>query len=245
MWGRFAILLIASAVALVPVAVVVWRAFEFGPGGVAAILRGPALAWFGNSLAVTGATVVVSLVVAAPAAYVLSRGRSRLVDGYSLVVFALQSFPVFLAVVPLFVLFARAGLVDSLPGLTLVYIGTTVATVVFMLTTAIDAIPRSLEEAAWMDGCSVAGAFVRIVLRNCLPGLASAGVFAFLLAWNEYLVALIFLRSTSNYTLGIGLSAAGGSPALAVLMMLPPIAVFLIFRRHFSVGGVAGALAGT
>ena len=74
--------------------------------------------------------------------------------------------------------------------------------------------------------------------------MLGAGLFAFLLAWNDYLIALVFLRSQQNYTLAIGLESAGHSPALALLMMLPPVVLFAIFHRHFRFGGVAGSFGG-
>lgn len=93
-----------------------------------------------------------------------------------------------------------------------------------------DSIPITLEEAAWMDGCSVFGSFWRVVLRNSLPGVLSTAIFAFLLAWNDYLVAVIFLRSDQNYTLPIGLQTFfqqnqtdwGRVMSVAVVMMIPP-----------------------
>ncbi|GAA4798416.1 hypothetical protein GCM10023220_27750 [Streptomyces ziwulingensis] len=122
----------------------------------------------------------------------------------------------------------------------------------WMMAAYIDSIPVSLEEAAWIDGCSLAGGFVRIVLRNSLPGILSTAIFTFLLSWNDYLVALVFLRSSDRYTLPLGLQTFfqqnsvdwGPVMALAVIMMLPPILVFAALNRYFSIGGIGGSLAG-
>jgi multiple sugar transport system permease protein len=103
-----------------------------------------------------------------------------------------------------------------------------------------------------MDGCSVFGSFARIVLRNSLPGVLSTAIFAFLLAWNDYLVAVVFLRSDTNYTLQIGLQTFfqqnqtnwGLVMAVAVVMMLPPVLLFAALNKYFSVGGIGGSLAG-
>lgn len=103
-----------------------------------------------------------------------------------------------------------------------------------------------------MDGCSVFGSFTRVVLRNSLPGLLSTAIFAFLLAWNDYLVAVVFLRSDQNFTLPIGLQTFfqqnqtdwGPVMSVAVVMMIPPIIVFAVLNRYFSVGGIGGSLAG-
>ena len=123
---------------------------------------------------------------------------------------------------------------------------------IWMMAAYFDSIPITLEEAAWMDGCSVFGSFARIVLRNSLPGVLSTAIFAFLLAWNDYLVAVVFLRSDENYTLQIGLQTFfqqnqtnwGLVMAVAVVMMLPPVLLFAALNKYFSVGGIGGSLAG-
>jgi multiple sugar transport system permease protein len=103
-----------------------------------------------------------------------------------------------------------------------------------------------------MDGASVFGSFTRVVLRNSLPGILSTAIFSFLLAWNDYLIAVVFLRSDGNYTLPVGLETFfqqnatnwGLVMAVAVVMMLPPVLLFAFLNRYFSVGGIGGSLAG-
>ncbi|PRB01934.1 carbohydrate ABC transporter permease [Microbacterium sp. MYb64] len=208
--------------------------------------------WMVNSLITTLATVVVSVAVAAPAGYVLSRGRSRLVSGYSLLLFVIQSLPVIVSVIPLFILFAGLGLVDNLAGLTIVYVGAGLSVATWMMAAYFDSIPISLEEAAWIDGASVFGSFTRVVLRNSLPGVLSTAIFSFLLAWNDYLVAIVFLRTDTTFTLPMGVQSFfqqnatdwGSVMAVSVIMMAPPVIVFAALNRYFSVGGIGGALAG-
>lgn len=261
-WWRFALVAIVSALLLVPIAVVVYLAFTPGTQSsttgftlenfVNVFSQTLATTWLGNSLITALATVLVAVVVAAPAGYVLSRGRSRAVSGYSLLLFVLQSLPIITSIVPLFILFANLGLVDNLVGLTIVYVGSTMAVATWMMAAYFDSIPVSLEEASWIDGCSVFGSFLKVVLRNSLPGVLSTAIFAFLLAWNDYLVAIVFLRSEQVFTLPIGLQSFfqqnqtdwGSVMALSVIMMLPPIIVFAALNRYFSVGGIGGALAG-
>jgi multiple sugar transport system permease protein len=123
---------------------------------------------------------------------------------------------------------------------------------IWMMAAYFDSIPITLEEAAWIDGASVFGSFTRVVLRNSLPGILSTAIFSFLLAWNDYLIAVVFLKSDVNYTLPIGLQTFfqqnatdwGNVMAVAVIMMLPPIIVFAALNRYFSVGGIGGSLAG-
>jgi multiple sugar transport system permease protein len=261
-WWRFVLILAITALILLPIGVVVMLGFV--PNATSStkgltienfvyIFRQTlALTWIRNSLVATLVTVAVSVVVAAPAGYVVSRGRSKAVSSYSLLLFVMQSLPIITAIIPLFILFANFGLVDNLVGLTIVYVASTMAVATWMMAAYFDSIPTSLEEAAWIDGLSVFGSFSRVVLRNSLPGILSTAIFAFLLSWNDYLVALVFLRTAVNFTLPIGVQSFfqqnyidwGYVMALAVVMMLPPIIVFTTLNKFFSIGGIGGSLAG-
>ena len=262
-WGRFVLLLAITVVVLIPILAVVLLSLQPALGSsstakftlenfVNIFRQTDVLTWLANSMTVTVITVLVSVAVAAPAGYVLSRGRSRLVSGFSLVLFIVQSLPIVTAVIPLFILFAEFGLVDTLTGIMIIYVGSTMSVAIWMMAAYYDSIPINLEEAAWMDGCSVFGGFIRVVLRNSLPGILSTSIFAFLLSWNDYLVALVFLRSNSNFTFPVGLQSFfqqnstnwGLVMAVAVMMMLPPVILFAALNRYFSVGGIGGSLAG-
>lgn len=262
-WWRFALLAVICAVVLVPVLAVLWLSVRPSAQStttatftlenfVRVFTQTQTLTWLANSLLVTLATVVVSVVVAAPAGYVLSRSRSRIVTGYSLLLFIVQSLPVITAVIPLFILFAQLRLVDNLVGLGIIYVGASMSVATWMMAAYMDTIPASLEEAAWIDGASVFGGFVRIVLRNSLPGVLSTAIFTFLVSWNDYLVAIVFLRSQERFTLPLGLQSFfqqnttdwGSVMAVAVVMLAPPVIVFAALNRYFSVGGIGGSLAG-
>lgn len=262
-WWLFTLTLLITVVVLIPVVVVLVLSLRPGVGSTTsspitlenfrAVFAGTGvLQWLRNSLAVTLSVVVVSVVVAAPAGYVLSRGRSRAVSGYSLLLFVVQSLPVITAVIPLFILFAKFGLVDSLLGLGIIYVGASMSVATWMMAAYMDSIPASLEQAAWIDGCSPFGGFLRIVLRNSLPGILSTAIFTFLVSWNDYLVAIVFIRSQTTFTLPLGVesffqqnqTAWGLVMAVAVVMMAPPILVFATLNRYFSVGGIGGSLAG-
>jgi multiple sugar transport system permease protein len=262
-WLRFAGLAIATGIVLIPIGVVVVLALhprlgststaQFTLSNFSYIFHATlVLTWLRNSLVVSVVTVIVSVLVAAPAGYVVSRRRSRIVSGYSLLLFAVQSLPVIVLVIPLFMLFAKLHLVDNLTGLTIIYIASTISVATWTMASYMNSIPLSLEEAAWLDGCSVFRGFIRIVLRNSLPGILSTAIFAFLLSWNDYLVALVFLRSSPNFTLPIGVESFfqqyttdwGSVMATAVVMLIPPVAIFALLNRYFSFGGISGALAG-
>ncbi|MET1007684.1 MAG: carbohydrate ABC transporter permease [Propionibacteriaceae bacterium] len=262
-WWRFLLILVITAIVLVPIAAVVGLSVQPALGSsstgvtlenfVSIFSQTDVLTWFRNSMTVTAITVLVSVAVAAPAGYVLSRGRGKLISGFSLVLFVVQSLPVVTAVIPLFILFASLGLVDTLTGLMIIYVGSTMSVAIWMMAAYYDSIPISLEEAAWMDGCSVFGGFMKVVLRNSLPGVLSTAIFSFLLAWNDYLVALVFLRSSGTFTFPVGLQSFfqqnstnwGLVMAVAVMMMLPPVILFAALNKYFSVGGIGGSLAGS
>jgi len=261
-WWRFLLILVITLVVIIPILAVFWLSVQPGQGSeqVGVTLENfqrvftgtDVLLWLGNSLIVAIATVVVSVAIAAPAGYVLSRLRNRLVSGYSLILFIVQALPVVTAAIPLFITFSALGLINTLQGVAIVYIGSTMSVAIWMMAAYFDSIPISLEEAAWMDGASVFGGFRRIVLRNSLPGILSTAIFSFLLAWNDYLIALLFLQDSTKYTLPIGLNTFfqqnaadwGSVMAVAVVMMLPPVLLFVFLNRYFSVGGIGGSLAG-
>jgi len=260
-WPRFILILLMTAVVLVPIVAVFGLSLTPSLGSNAEGLtfenfgniftQTAVLTWLGNSLVITAFTVVVAVAVAAPAGYVLSRARNRLVSGYSLILFVVQSLPVVTSAIPLFMLFANLGLVDSLFGVVIIYVGATMSVAIWMMAAYYDSIPIALAEAAWIDGASIFGSFTRIVLRNSLPGILSTAIFSFLLAWNDYLIAVVFLRSDPNYTLPVGLESFfqqnatnwGLVMAVAVVMMLPPIILFAFLNKHFSVGGIGGSLS--
>jgi multiple sugar transport system permease protein len=269
-WVKFGVLVIFTAVCLVPIALVVFNAFVpstvLVSGGASFFSSHLTLANFQyvfedtqmllylrNSVITAAATAALAIIFGAPAAFVLSRSRRRVVSLYSFSLFVAQTFPVVVFLIPLFIIFRPVGLDNSLQGLVLIYLAGSIPFSCWMLRAYFDTIPVELEEAAWMDGCSLLGGFFRIVLRNAGPGLVSAALFSFLAAWNDYLVADVILRSTSILTMPVGLESFfqeystewGAVMASAVLMMAPPVILFGVLHRYFNVGGVGGALAGT
>lgn len=262
-WWRFALIMVFTLVMLIPVMATVALALRpeasTGETGlftmsnfVFVLTETLTPTWLANSIWVALGTVVIAVAVSAPAGYVLSRGRSKAVSGYALMLFVIQALPVIVLVVPLFMLFAPLMLIDNLVGITIIYVGATMSVTTWMLAAYFDTIPITLEEAAWIDGCSLFGGFVKVVLRNSLPGVLSAAIFAFLQAWNDYLIAIVFLRSEPTLTLQVGLqtffqlneTAWGPVMAISVIMIIPPIIVFATLNRFFSVGGIGGSLAG-
>lgn len=211
-----------------------------------------ALIWLGNSLLVALATVAFSILIAVPAGYALSRVRNSVATPYSFALFIVQSLPGVVSVIPMFVLFVSLGLVDNLVGLVIIFVGSNAIVTTWMMFAYFNTIPRSLEEAAWIDGCAAIEAFFRIVTPNSLPAIASAAIFAFLTSWNDYLASIVFLKTQELFTLPVGMQSFfqqfqanwGGIMAIAVIMLVPPILVFSLLNKFFNLGGIGGAIAG-
>jgi len=261
-WGRTAIISAITLILLAPILVIFGLALR---PRLYAEVTGPTfdtfayviqhtdiLVWLKNSLMVSVVASCLSLVVAAPAGYVLSRARGSAVSAYSMLIFIIQSFPIVVFIIPLFIVLSKAGLVDTLSGVSIIYVAASVSVACWMMAAYFDTIPADLEEAAWIDGCSVFGSFLRIVLPNSLPGILSTAIYGFLVAWNDYLVALVFLRTDSRFTLPVGLQTFfqqnqtdwGPVMACAVIMLAPPVIIFALLNRFFSIGGIGGSLAG-
>jgi multiple sugar transport system permease protein len=261
-WIRTIVLAAVTLVTLSPILAIFWLSLRprlyseiTGPTFdtfVYVLKNTDILVWLKNSIVVSLFATCLSLLVAAPAGYVLSRARGSAVSAYSMLIFVIQSFPIVVFVIPLFIMFAKLGLVDTLSGVAIIYVASSVSVACWMMAAYFDTIPADLEEAAWIDGCSVFGGFVRIILPNSLPGILSTAIYGFLVAWNDYLVALVFLRTDSKFTLPIGLQTFfqqnqtdwGPVMACAVIMLAPPVLVFACLNRFFSVGGIGGSLAG-
>ena len=203
-----------------------------------------------SSLTVSVATALVALAIATPCAYALSRfsfvGRDRGMGA----LLATQMFPGVAAAIPLYFILDALGLMDSRTGLTLVYATTAVPFAIFQLKSAFDAIPRDLEEAAMVDGASRLQAFVLIVLPAARPALAVTGLFAFMAAWNEFVLAATFLSREEVFTLPVALSRYvgehdtqwGAFAAGSILVSAPVMALFFWLQRHIVSGLTAGGV---
>jgi len=205
-----------------------------------------------NSLWVALGTVAVSLAIGAPAAYVVSRSRWRrfqvLALGYSLFV---RIVPPMVFVIPYFLAFRYAGLSDSRIGLVIAYANLNIPLVMWSLWSFFNEVPRELDEAARADGATTWQAFVRVVLPVAAPGLAATAILTFIMAWNEFLLALI-LTSREARTLPVAIvgflayeGADWGLVSSGSVLVMAPIVVFtLLIRKYLVQGLVGGALKG-
>ena len=211
------------------------------------------LVFLRNSGLVALGTVLLTLAIALPGAYAVSRleffGRRQI----SVLFLAVYLFPAILLAVPLFVLFTRIGLRGSLIGLLIVYVSQIVAVSIYMLRNYFDTVPVSLEEAAAIDGCSRLGIMWRISLPLARPAIMANALFVFMIAWNEFLFALLFLvEDRERWTVSLGISQLAGSievpttvlMAGSVIVTIPIIVLFFASERLLTEGLTAGAEKG-
>ncbi|MGW0804921.1 carbohydrate ABC transporter permease [Nonomuraea sp. NPDC002799] len=206
-----------------------------------------------NSAIISVASVAVTLLISIPGAYAVARleffGRRQV----HFLFLAVYLFPAIVLAIPLFVLFTMIGLRGSLVGLILVYIAQTVPVTVYMLRNYFETVPQSVEEAAAIDGCTRLSTIWRVVLPLSKPALMATGLYAFMIAWNEFLFALLFLLdSRESWTVSLGLSRLAGSIEIpttvlmagSVVLTLPIVIVFFASERLLTEGLTAGAEKG-
>jgi multiple sugar transport system permease protein len=211
------------------------------------------LQFMANSALVAFGTVALTLLIALPGAYAVSRlqffGRRQV----GVLFLAVYLFPSILLAVPLFVFFSRIGLRGSLVGLLIVYVSQIVAVSIYMLRNYFDTVPVSLEEAAAIDGCSRLGVMRRISLPLAMPAIVANALFVFMIAWNEFLFALLFLvEDRDRWTVSLGLSQLAGGIEIpttvlmagSVIVTIPIIVVFFASERLLTEGLTAGAEKG-
>ena len=171
---------------------------------------------------------------------------------YSNLFLILQMFPGVLLMIPLVLVFSKAGLGDSLQGLILIYISSNIPFCTWMISGFFDGIPIEMEEAAQIDGCNAIQCFLRLVLPLSSPGIASIVIFTFINSWNEYMMANVILKNQNLRTLPLGLQTFimqfdtdWGSLMAASTMTIIPVVLFLIFmQKHIVSGLTAGAVKG-
>jgi len=208
--------------------------------------------WLRNSLLVAFGTTSLALLVGTVAGYAMSRWRfwGRALYGNTLLV--VQMFPGVMLAIPLYLLLSDYGLIDTLWALLLTYLTFALAFSVWMLKGYFDAIPREIEEAALIDGANRLQIIWRIVLPLAGPGIATVAVFTFLLAWNEFFFAYVFLASEDKYTLSIGMYSFvqefttqwGNIMAAGTLTALPVLVFFFALQRALTRGLISGAMKG-
>jgi ABC-type glycerol-3-phosphate transport system permease component len=205
-----------------------------------------------NSFLVSASTAAVALSLGALAAYSLSRlsypGKNLVMAG----MLACQMLPTMLLIIPIFLIFARVGLYNTLAGLVLASTAWTLPYTVMLLRGFFSALPVALEEQAMVDGCNRLGAFVRITLPLSLPGVAAVAAYAFIWTWGDMLFPLILAKNFDHQTAAVslftmmqstrGATNYGGLLAAGVLFTIPATLLFLLLQRPMLEGLTGGAL---
>ncbi|RBY81632.1 carbohydrate ABC transporter permease [Geodermatophilus sp. TF02-6] len=211
------------------------------------------LRFIANSGLIALGTVAVTLAFAISGAYAIARLRFPGRRNISVLFLAVYLFPSILLAVPLFVFFTRIGLRGSLAALVLVYVSQTVAVAIYMLRNYFQTVPASIEEAAAVDGAGRFTILRRITLPLAMPAILSNALFVFMIAWNEFLFALLFLvEDRSRWTVSLGLSQLAGSIEIpttvlmagSVILTLPIVVLFFATERLLTGGLTAGAEKG-
>lgn len=207
-----------------------------------------------NTAIITIGSVLAGLAVGFLAAVAVARFRFRGRNPFIVAILIVQMVPLLSIAIPLYIVLNKAGLYDQFLGVILAYLVFTIPYVVWTLRSFIVNIPVELDEAAMVDGCTRWGAFFRIILPLSLPGLVTTGVYAWIQAWNEFVLANTLLSSNDKRTSMVWLSFYSSSPthgadygsqmAGALLVSLPVIILFVVFQRKVASGLTAGAVKG-
>ena len=219
----------------------------FGLGGSI-----PVAQYARNSIIVALVSTAIAIVVGTLAGYAFSRFSFRGKQSLFLAFMLGRAIPGIALSLPLFVLFARAKLSDTIPGLILIYVALTIPFTAWLMGGFFRAIPEELDDAARIDGCSHWGAFWRVALPLALPGAAASAIFAFLTCWNEFALASTITRTPKSRTFppalfeftGQFVSDWRGMTAMAVLMLIPAVVFVAVIQRQLMEGLTSGAMKG-
>jgi raffinose/stachyose/melibiose transport system permease protein len=207
---------------------------------------------FMNSILVAAFTVLLNLAVAALASFVFAREQFWGRDFLYVMLTAGVLIPIISFLVPYFILINRIGLYNNLFALILVYSAVNIPVSIFLLTSFMKAIPKELEEAAIIDGCTFGDRFWKVILPLAQSGLATAGTFCFIYAWNEFILAMLFTSSETTRTVQLGirffqsqfLTDYGPMFAAIMLSILPTVAVYVFMHNKIIAGLTTGGVKG-
>ncbi|MEW6512078.1 MAG: carbohydrate ABC transporter permease [Bacteroidota bacterium] len=203
-----------------------------------------------NSLLVAFCATVLTLLIGSLAGFAFARFEFPGKRFFLLIFLLSQMLPGASVIVPLFQLMSTVGLYNTLLGLILIHTAILLPFVIWLLYGFFSGIPREVEDAALIDGCSRVAALRRVLLPLALPGLGGTALFAFLGSWNEFFFALILTESDTTRTIPVGIGLFVGEftdvwnqmSAAAILFSIPPLVLFLMMRQTFVKGLVAGAV---
>jgi multiple sugar transport system permease protein len=213
--------------------------------------RRPFLLWMINSVGVAGVSAFLSLVISALAGYSLSRWNYTTQRAMGGVLMLSKLIPSSLLIIPLFIMFSTTGLMDSYPGLVLANIATGVPLATWLMKNFFDRIPRELDQAATIDGCSRMGALWYVILPLSRPGLASTGIYLVLVSWSEFIFARTLVPSESKRVMTVGLQSFTNAyevewsmlMAAGTLTLVPIVILFVLLEPFLVSNQTKGAMA--
>jgi len=211
-----------------------------------------------NSIKVAVPTSLIAVILSTLGAYAVARLRFRGKDLLLNSILLIYLFPGILLIIPLFAMVAQIGarlgfeVQDNLPVLIFTYLAQTLPVALYMLANYFRTIPSEIEQAALIDGCSRLGVIWRITLPLAIPALVSVAIYTFMIAWNEFLYALVFLNSREMFTMPIKINTIFNDPtprphvvmAASTIMTLPVVTLFLALERFLAEGLTAGGVKG-
>ena len=217
-----------------------------GKGGI------PVLDYFRNSLIISITSTVIAIAIGMAGGYAFARYRFRGKSGMFLGLMLTRTVPGIALSLPLFFVYARLGIIDTHFGLILAYVALNIPFTIWLIDGFFRQVPKDLAEAAQIDGCTPWQAFWQVEFPLAGPGIASAGIFAFLTSWNEFALASQLTRSVNSKTLPVGLLDYTseftidwrGMCALAVVMIVPALTLTFIVQKHLVGGLTSGAVKG-
>lgn len=219
-----------------------------------AVLNDPSF-WqaFRNSLVVTLATVLVATIIGFLAATAIARFRFRFRNSAIVLIMVVQMVPLIALIAPLFYVYTKVGLSESLAGLIIGMLALTLPFCIWTLRGFVAGVPAELEEAAMVDGCTRVGAFFRVILPLVVPGLVSTAIYTLIQTWTEFQFTNFMISEPNHYTLPLYLNGFLGTNqeilynevmATALLMAVPIVVLFLLVQRQVASGLTAGAVKG-
>lgn len=205
-----------------------------------------------NSLIVSLSTVAVTVVLSILGAYAVTRLEFRGRNVFNVGILLIYMFPAMILAVPLFVVFTRLGLRNSLFGLMIVYLAQTLPVAMYMLRSYFQTLPAELEEAALIDGCNRMQVIWRVTIPLSVPAIASVCLYVFMIAWNEFLFAILWLLERPEvWTISLGVQQLDTQEvpktwlmAGSVIITIPIVVLFFFFERFLTRGLTAGAVKG-
>jgi len=209
--------------------------------------------FFLNSLVLSAGTIALSLLVALPGAYAAARFRFRGKHGILLTILATSMIPGISILIPIYLLAIRVKLLNSYTFMILVYAAWLVPQAIWFIKGFVEVVPRELEEAALLDGCSVTGAFCRIILPLIQPGLAAVSILIFVFVWNDFLIGITLTTQEEMRTVQVGLVRFlqdtlgvwwGQFMAFTMLAIVPVLVAFFLLQKRFVEGLTSGGIKG-